>query len=83
MTTDTVRVREDLQEKTRVPACRREMLLFAYKFIGEHTDAVLRKILKVWRRRVSGSKTECNTRAYLYFRIGIIRSEARGELFRN
>ena len=83
MTTDTVREREDLQDKTLVPACRREILMFEYNFIGEHTDAVLRRVLKVWKRRVSGSKTERVTRAYLYVRIGLIRGGTPGELFRN
>ena len=57
--------------------------MFAYDFTGEHTDAVLRRVLKVWKRRVSGSKTERATRAYLYFRVGFIRGDAPGELFRN
>ena len=83
MTTDTVRERQELRDKTLVPACRREILMFAYNFIGEHTDADLRRVLKVWKRRVSGSKTERVTRAYLYFRVGLIRGDAPGEFFRN
>ena len=70
------------QGQPTTPLCRREILLFAYSFIGEHTDAVLRKILKAWQRKVCGPKTERITRAYLYFRIAFISGEVAGDLFR-
>ena len=70
------------QGQPTTPLCRREILLLAYNFIGERTDAVLRKILKAWQRKVSGSKTERIKRAYLYFRIAFISGAAAGDLFR-
>ena len=63
--------------------CRREMILLAYKCIGEHTDAVQRKVLRPWQRKVSGSKTERITRAYIYFRVASIGSKQAGDSFRN
>ena len=74
---------EDGQLRSMAPLCRREILLLAYKFIGEHSDTVLRKVLKAWQRKVSGSKTERITRAYLYFRVALIGGEEAGDLFRN
>ena len=46
-----------------------DALIFGYNFIAEHTDVVLRKVLKVWKRKVSGSKTERVACAFLYYNI--------------
>ena len=46
-----------------------DALIFGYNFIADHTDVVLRKVPKVWKRKVSGSKTERVAHAFLYYKI--------------
>ena len=46
-----------------------EALHFGYNFVMEHTDVKLRKVLRVWRRKVSGTKTERLARGYLCYRL--------------
>ena len=60
---------------------RREVLQFACNFIASHTDAVLRKVLKASRRKVSGSKVERISRAFLYLRVRIKGGEEEAEVF--
>lgn len=44
-------------------------LQFGFNFVLSDTDIVLRKVLRVWRRKVSGTKTERVARGFLYFRL--------------
>ena len=55
--------------------------MFGYKFIAEHTDVALRKILKIWTRKISGSKTDRVLRAFLYYEIYLIERKAPESIF--
>lgn len=72
----------DGQTQPKAPLCKQEIILLALNFTGEHTDAVLRRALKARELKVSSSRTEHITRAYLSFRVTLISEEAAGELFR-
>ena len=61
---------------------RDEAFRFGYKFIFEHTDAALRKILKAWGRRVSGSKYERVARAFLFYRLSVNIGDEPESIFR-
>ena len=58
-----------------------EALLFGYNFISEHTDVVLRKVLKVWDKKISGSKTERVARAFLVYRLSLHCGDMPAEVF--
>ena len=59
-----------------------DALIFGYNFISEHSDVVLRKVLKVWKRKVSRSKTERVARAFLYYKICRIERKSPVLVFR-
>ena len=58
-----------------------EALIFGYNFISEHTDVVLRKVLKVWDKKISGSKTERVARAFLVYRLSLRCGDNPSEVF--
>ena len=55
--------------------------MFSYNFIAEHTDVALRKILKIWKRKIIGSKTDRVSRAFLYYKISLIERKAPEGIF--
>ena len=46
-----------------------EALQLGYNFLLSHTDVVLRKVLRIWRRKVGGTKMERVVRGYLFLRL--------------
>jgi len=58
-----------------------EVIKYAYNFIKEHTDVVLRKVLKVWGRKLRGSKTERICRVFLFHRLSRISGKSPSDIF--
>ena len=58
-----------------------ESLQFGYNFLLSHTDVFLRKILRIWRRKVGGTKTERVARAFLYFRLCVRGGKEAADVF--
>ena len=70
-----------VSRKWKRPSREGRYFNFAYNFIASHTDAVLRKVLKAWLRKVSGSKLERISRAFLYLHVRITVGEEEAEVF--
>lgn len=60
---------------------KEKVFSLAFAYISDHTDAVLRKLLKVWNRKVGGAKKELIARAFLYTRLAFNAGECLKNIF--